>query len=367
MNSDMKAFRIFLPCIFLCLLAALSVGCRETVGSGRPTVPYVERILGEHGRDWSLVSGFNPADPRGSIALVGPADRNMDLAGRFVKGDVFDNIDGRLAPDGLPDFSGERIDIISDLANLPYDAFLGGLEDSLRTVTVRNFLSALDTTLSIGAFDNEKLERKENAKIVVFTSPLSAEYGAFDVDTLVHSAGKAIPVIFPARMLLGRQLDRNIPHLHVAVITDSLTAASGVYPAVFDELAVQRRQLGCGCVAFPSDSVSYAGAVLDGYRAAGGNMPISAVIVDDPSVDLEAVRDSFGWIMRVQSEANLGYRKLIADNFVIVDASRAVTDECYHILRRTNNFTHDIAYPFTREYVTVKATTGGGYNLVEKY
>lgn len=364
----MKTFRSFLPGFVLGLLAVLlAAGCRETVGSGRPTIPLVEQILDGHGRDWALVSGFDPAEPRGSIALVGPADRNVELAERFVKGDVYDNIDGRPAPDGLPDFAGERIDVITDRANLPYEAFLGGNEDSLRTVTVLNFLSALDTTLSIGAFDNEKLERKENSKIVVFTSPMSAAYGAFDVDTLVRSAGKALPVIFPARLLFGRQLDRNIPHLHVAVITDSLTARSGAYQAVFDEMAAQRGQLGCGCVAFPCDSVSYAGMVLDRYRAAGGYMPVSALIVDDPSVDITEVRDSFGWIMRVQSEANLGYRKLIAENFVIIDASSAVTEECYHILRRTNNFTHDIAYPFTREYVTVKATSGGGYNLVEKY
>lgn len=364
----MRTVSTLIPfCAAVLLAALLAAGCRETVGSVRPTVPFVEKIIGEKGRDLSLVSGFNPGDPRGSIALVGPADRNAELARRFLAGDVFDNIDGRLAPDDLPDFSGERIDIISDMANLPYEALLGGNEDSLRTVTVRNFLFALDTTLSIGAFDNERLERKENAKLVVFTSPLSAAYGAFDVDTLMSAAGKAVPVIFPARLMFGRQLDRNIPHLHVAVLTDSLTAASGAYPDVFDEMAAQRGQLGCGCVAFSSDSLSYAGSLLDGYRAAGGYMPISAVIVDDPTVDIEGLRDSFQWIMRVQSEANLGYRKLIADNFVIIDASRAVTDECYHILRRTNNFTHDIAYPFKREYVTVAATSGDGYNLVEKY
>ena len=342
-------------------------GCRETVGTGRQTVPYVEEILSVRGRDWTVVSGFNPADPRGSIALVGPEDRNLLLADRFLKGDVFDNIDGRLAPDELPDFSGERIDILSDNANAPYEAFLGEGEDSLRTITVRNLIAALDTALSIGAFDNDRLEHKENAKIVVFTSPLSAEFGAFDVDTLLRSAGRAVPVIFPARLMLDRQLERNIPHMHVAVLTDSLTASSGVYPRVFDELASQRSQLGCGCVAFCSDSVSYAGAVLDGYRAAGGNMPLSALIIDDPSVDIEAVRDSFDWIMRVQSEANLGYRKLIADGFTVVDAGRAVTDECYRILRRTNNFTHNIAYPYTKAYVTVTATRGGGYNLVEQF
>ena len=364
----MKSISTFIPVSVAVILAAImACGCRETVGASRPTVPFVEQVLGEKGRYWSLVSGFNPDNPRGSIALVGPDDRNMELAGRFLKGDVFDNIDGRLAPDDLPDFSGERFDIISDRANLPYETFLGGGEDSLRAVTVRNFLFALDTTLSIGAFDNERLEKKENAKLMVFTSPLSAAYGAFDVDTLMRSAGKTVPVIFPARLLFGRQLDRNIPHLHVAVLTDSLTAASGVYEDIFDEMAAQRGQLGCGCVAFSSDSLSYAGALLDGYRAAGGYMPISAVIVDDPTADIEGLRDSFGWVMRVQSEANLAYRKLITDDFTVVDAGSAVADECYRILRRTNNFTHDIAYPVAREYVTVKATNGGGYNLVEKY
>lgn len=364
----MKTISTFLSISAAVLLAALVAGgCRETAGPGRRTVPFVERTLSERGRDWALVSGFNPSDSRGSIALVGPVDRNDLLADRFLTGDDFDNIDGRLAPDELPDFSGERIDIIYDMANLPYESFLGGNEDSLRAVTVRNFLSALDTTLSLGAFDNEKLERKENAKLVIFTSPLSAEFGAFDVDTLVRTAGKSVPVIFPARLILGKQLDRNIAHLHVAVVTDSVTARSGAYQRVFDELAAERGLLGCGCVAFQTDSLSYAGDLLDGYRAAGGNMPLSAVVIDDPTVDIGAVRDSFDWIMRVQSEANLGYRKLIADGFVVIDASRAVTDECYRILRATNNFTHDIAYPHSKDYVTVRSTTGGGYNLVEQY
>jgi hypothetical protein len=364
----MKTVSTILSISAASLLAVLLLGgCRETVGTGRATVPVVEKILADKGREWSLVAGFNPADPKGCIALVGPADRNDFLAERFLSGDVFDNIDGRLAPDDLPDFSGECIDVISDLANTPYESFLPDNGDSLRAVTVRNFLFALDTTLSIGAFDNERLEKKENAKIVVFTSPLSAVYGAFDVDTLVRSAGKEVPVFFPAKMILGKQLDRNISHLHVAVLTDSLTAASGAYPAVFDELAAERSVLGCGCVAFSADSVSYAGVVLDAYKAAGGNMPLSAVIVDDPTADIDAIRDSFDWIMRVQSEANLGYRKLIADGFTVVDAARAVTDECYHFLRKTNNFTHNIAYPRSENYITVPSTKGAGYNLVELY
>lgn len=364
----MKALRSHIPALAAVLLALMpAVGCREQADTGRKTVPYVEKMISGHGREWAAVSGFDPKDPKGSIALVGPEARNRFLASRFLAADDFDNIRGRLVPDDLPDFAGECIDIISDRANSPYESFIGSAEDSLRTVTVRNLVFALDSTLSIGAFDNDRLERKDVSKVVIFTSPASAAFGAFDVDTLLRSAGAQVPVIFPSRMIFESQLDRNIPHLHVAVVTDSLTASAGTYPLVFDELAAQRGQLGCGCVAFACDSVSYAGALLDAYRQAGGNMPLSAVVIDDPSVDIGQVRDSFNWILRVQSEANLGYRKLMTEGFTIIDARKEVTDACYKLLRRTNNFTHNIAYPYSREYVTVKATSGGGYNLVELY
>ena len=364
----MKAFLRYIPVIAAVLLAGLlPTGCRETADTGRRTVPYVENILSSHGREWGLVAGFDPADPRGTIALVGPEDRNHVLADRFLAGDDFDNIRGRLVPDDLPDFAGECIDLLSDRANTPYETLMETAGDSLRTITVRNFISALDTTFSIGAFDNDRLERKENAKVVIFTSPVSAAFGAFDVDTLVRASGRQIPVIFPARLFFANQLDRGIPHMHVAVLTDSLTASSGVYPMLFDEMAAERGQLGCGCVAFACDSVSYAGTILDSYKQSGGNMPLSAVIVDDPTADIDAIRDSFGWILHVQSEADLGYRKLMTEGFTVIDARKEVTDYCYRLLRRTNNFTHDISYPYSRDFITVRTTSGNGYNLVELY
>ena len=363
----MKKFNSFVPVAAVVLAFVLTAGCVEQTHTGRRTVPYVEKILSNHGSEWALVSGFDPTDPKGTIALVGPESRNRLLASRFLESDDYENIRGKRASDDLPDFAGERFDILSDNANAPYEAFLNGSTDSLRAVTVRNLIFALDTTLSIGAFDSERLERKEDSKIVIFTSPLSAAYGYFDVDTLVRSAGKQIPVIFPSRLLLQRQIDRGLSHLQVAVVTDSLTAASGAYPLIFNEMAEQAGLTGYGCIAFSCDSLSYAGSLLDAYRQAGGNMPLSAVIIDDPSVDIGSVRDSFDWIMHVQSEANLGYRKLLTEGFTVVDALTEVTQECYRLLRRTNNFTHNIAYPYTKDFITVPASSGSGYTLVEKY
>lgn len=95
-------------------------------------------------------------------------------------------------------------------------------------------------------------------------------------------------------------------------------------------------------------------------------MPISALVVDERSVDIEAVKASLEQVLTVQTEENLNSRKLITKDFEIVDMDKAVTDECYRILRKNNIFTHNISYPVSRNYITVKSTNSDGFNLVEK-
>jgi hypothetical protein len=57
----------------------------------------------------------------------------------------------------------------------------------------------------------------------------------------------------------------------------------------------------------------------------------------------------------------------MTEGFTVIDARKEVTDYCYRLLRRTNNFTHDISYPYSRDFITVRTTSGNGYNLVELY
>lgn len=338
-------------------------GCKDTVDVGRGTVPFVEDLLSGQNAGLSLLTDFNPRDSRGSIALIGPFEADSVLAARLLTADDVDNIDGRAVPDGLPDFAGEQIDIIADESclNIPLSE-----SEELRTAAVRTFMAALDTAFSLGAFDDERLQSKLPAKLVVYTSSINAEAGAFDVDTLCRSTECTIPVVFPSRVVIGQQLDRNIEHLHIAVLTDSLTAASGVYPRIFDEMSRSRGILGTGCTAFYAGSSSDMNSILSLYKASGGNMPISALLIDDRSVNIEMLKTSLEEVLSVQNEANLNSRKLVTRDLTLVDVEKAVADECYRILRHRNIFTHNISYPVSKSFMTVKSSSGDGYNLVEK-
>ncbi|MDO5442501.1 MAG: hypothetical protein Q4G10_02395 [Bacteroidia bacterium] len=349
----------------LCVLASAAMtGCKDTVYAGRNTVPYVSEVLYGEGGERDILDSFDPHDSKGSITLVGPYD--SCLTAGFIYADDLDNIDASPDPDGLPDFSGERIDVLDDAANSPYRFGTDEEKEALRTLAVRNFILAMDNKCSLGDFDEERLQEKSPAKLVVFTSPLNALYGEFDVDTLCTIAGCNIPVVYPSRTVFARQLDRGIEHLHIAVITDSITAASGVYPQIFNEISRDKGILGTGCVAFTKDSVMTINSILSGYRTSGGDMPVSALVIDDPSLSVEELNESLEQVLSVQNEANLNARKLITKDFVIVDMRKTVTDECYRILRKNNVFTHNIAYPVSKQYITVKASGKDGYNLVEK-
>lgn len=343
-----------------------STGCRQTVQSGRMTIPMVESIISDHTAAFDLLESFDVRDSRGSVAIIGPEDRNERFAKLLLKGDDFDNIDGRLSPDQLPDFAGEQIDIVDDKANAPYSIMSVFEPQQLREVNVLNFLASMDSTFSLGAFDEEKLSHKLPSKMQVFTSPYAAAYGAFDIDTLCRAAGCDVPVVYPSRLVFGAQLDRNIAHMHVVVVTDSLTAADGVYPAVFDDMTRERVIYGDGCVAVAvRDSVVTMQKVIDAYRASGGQMPISAVIIDDPAVSPQTIESSIQYIFSVQNEANLSYRKLLAPDLQTVEMDLFTARECYWILRKRNIFTHNITYPYAERYMTVRSSSGEGFKLVE--
>ena len=97
----------------LLLSLVLLPSCREKTRSGRPTVAVVESILsGEISEESLILTKLGEKDPMGTIAVIGPTRLAYPLSMRFATCDDFDNVDANRAPDQLPDFAGETIDMI---------------------------------------------------------------------------------------------------------------------------------------------------------------------------------------------------------------------------------------------------------------
>ena len=122
--------------VFVLLLALVS--CRERQTVTRDTIPYVQQLAVDTVGTFSLVNTYRTAGTKGSIAVIGEPEAAARLASVLLTADEVDNIDGKPAPDRLPDFAGETFDILLDLYNAPYVRMAASSPDSLREVAVRN-------------------------------------------------------------------------------------------------------------------------------------------------------------------------------------------------------------------------------------
>lgn len=164
------------------LAAAFSVSCTRKVVTVTDTIPFVQSLLADSIQLVNRVSSV-AGNVHGPIVVVGEPQKCSEIAMQFVECDLFDNIDARPDPDGLPDFAGERIVALMDFAGSPYSSCLqdgDGVMD-LRELAVRNALHALDTMMA--------------CKMLVITSPLMAEHGASDVCRFLSAAGLDVPVV----------------------------------------------------------------------------------------------------------------------------------------------------------------------------
>jgi hypothetical protein len=179
------------------LMVALVASCTRSKPSGSATIPYVENILADTtSAEYSLISSFDESDNQGCIAIIGTPEECFSISEELMSSDIFDNIDGRKAPDGLPDFAGETILSIIDEANSPYEGYLKAKNSEyLRELTVREVLASLDSKCDLSPFDQKHATKKPVAKIIILASPIMADYGFFDVDTIFRHADKDIPMI----------------------------------------------------------------------------------------------------------------------------------------------------------------------------
>ena len=340
--SVRRGLRALLPLLLLLTPAA----CRRQVAETRPTIPLVREILGAKGsREAQLLLAMSPL-PASDLTLVGPELDCERLAEHLILRDSQDNVDARTNGDGLPDFAGETFVCIEDTVD--YAAILAQQgEEALRTQTVRRVLAALDTTVHISPYDLEGLATKLSSKLVVLTDPFLAEYGGFDVDTLLRSMRCTVPVVNPFELMVDNafaQADRS--ELSVGVLCRPEYAASGIYERIFARKAAERGAAGARCVVWGAerrDSVLH--TALRSYMDEGHQRPLDVILVDDLLLRPEELKIELAEIVSVMNESSMTYGRLIARGFFFLNTFDETAAWCHAYLRGQNLFTHNIAKP----------------------
>lgn len=303
-------------------LAASAVSCNQTVSSGLDTIPYVKSIIADKdGYENNLLSSIS-TDSRGTIAIIGDSLHCATLLQVFLECDFFDNIDGRKEPDDLPDFSGEKVVALSDV-NFQARIQTANAE-GLREFAVKSFISAMDTSV--------------RAKAVIISSPWMATEAVFDIDSLKHFFRLDVPVIYPIRTASAYVTSKFGKNATVAVFSDDeAKAESGLYGRFFDNPYSV-------CTDQPADSVSFR-VFLENYSKKSNPKKLNAVIIDDYSVDTDAIYAEIDEIINKETPENLALRQLLSVDFELVDCRDIAAEACFREFRNKNIFTHNVAYP----------------------
>ena len=109
-------------------------------------------------------------------------------------------------------------------------------------------------------------------------------------------------------------------------------------------------QSSCFVVPTASDSTSVLKSFFDNYIGAGLSKPLDALIVDDTTVDPDALKNELAGIISVMNESSMTYGPLLAEDFRILCSSDVVLERTYDIMRKQNLFTHNISKPQVLTY-----------------
>ena len=340
---------------FLLLLVLLPVACRREVVETRPTIPLVREILAEKsGPRMALLRDRRP-QPLSDITIIGGEFACDLLAEQLSFRDVRDNVDARRVPDGLPDFAGETFACIEDSRHYAEWVKTGESEE-LRRQTVLRVLCALDTVVHISPYDLDGLAVKPFTKMIILADPFLMEYGGFDVDTLFRSSGCKIPVVSPMESMIDRAFAQGGRwDLSVGILCDPQFDSTGIYERIFARKAAEIGTMGATCVAYgmaPGDSVLH--RFLNRYLAEGNTRPLDAILIDNLSVDPEAMKTELAEIVSVMNESSMTLGRQVSRGFFFLNALDEVSDRCYAFLRDNNLFTHNIAKPQVSIYKPVR-------------
>ncbi len=342
---------------FLAFVIVLS-SCERNNKVPEPYLPLVKQALTDTSSvAWHLLDGYEPDSITGSIGLIGDFEPLCSLVSEFLSSDRFDNIDGRGIPDELHDFAGETLSPVFDVANAPYDGYIDSENiPAMREAAVSMALASLGSVSYSNTFDEVLTAARIPAKVLIVGSPYLCRYAMRDIDTMLVSKGKDIPVLSLTDEMFRRAGERH-PDGVIAVLADARELGYGLYRDVYERVSR-------GSEHFPAyvehadsgqNSRTSFTAFLDSYITSGATEKISAVLVGTSSDSLN-VRDLSEALEQILTSQGLdmeNYRSVLADDFEFISGEDAVIRACYRVLRQKNLFTHRIAYPSVRAFVTV--------------
>ena len=338
-------------------LAALLLlpGCKQSKTPRRETIPFVRQVAADSAGTFSLVKDYAETGSAGSIALFGSPESVLRLGRAFLESDIYDNIDGKVKKDGLPDFAGESFQICMDPLYSPYSHFLTSDPDSLRELTVRYVLQALDTLSFTDPFDSESYQRKSPSKVVILSSPLQAEYGRFDVDTLFSMAQKRISLIDPVDALLEDAFGDGIPSGHLLAISSDPVASREAFKSVAKRLSAGGATI--DILPYPEMGNDLR-ACLRNFANLGRRYPLNGILLDEDAGTVALYMETLRQIRQDVAEGDETLLKSLSPDFKIINMTDALVRSCYRLLRRENRFTHDIAYPKAMYYQLEESLLG---------
>ncbi len=312
-----------------------------------PVIPYVRGIIdGTFKEEQKMLRSFGAPRVSDALFVVGPRERCEALSLAIMASDDFDNVDARLIPDYLPDFAGETICSIRN-----FDDFAALAEESgqerLRELTVRNVLAAVDTLCYISPYDRSGLGRKPLAKLVVLASPYMCGYGAADVDSLLHATVCPLPIINPLGEMASSIYSRPVQQaLTIGVMADASADGCGAYESCLRKVAAATKSPAPACFVHSCEAegdplISF----LDHFIAEGNGGKLDCLIVDDYSVDMDAIRMTLDRLVSGHSPESMTYGNLLAEGFKVLDSRKMTTMACYRKVRELNLFTHNISLP----------------------
>ena len=339
-----------LPILALVLVA---VACHERKEVVRDTIPYVKQMAEDSTGTFSLVKAYRNAGTRGSIAVIGEPEACLQLAEQFLTVDDVDNIDGKPRSDRLPDFAGETFDILMDLYNAPYQRMAAASPDSLREVTVRNAVMAVDTVSYSYALDPSSRLPKMRAKVFVLASSLLAGYGQFDVDTLFKMAGREALVVTPVEAMLSAADRAGCKRVAVWAPAEACAVYQETASLLYPDMTVT--------VIPAAGNAPLRQAFREMLRSFRNQRPsgvLDAVLLDSFEANPDELVAEQEHIHRQITEEDMAFDRIMAPVFRFIEPRKSLTEACYRLLREQNLFTHDIAYPAARYYQTEENREG---------